>query len=554
VSKKGSSAPDPYATAAAQTQSNQQTAAYNAALNRTNQYTPYGNSVYTQSGKDSTGAPIWSNTITLAPEAQAQLDNQLKQNDALSNIGFGLADQATASLANPVSTSGLPSLQYGANGGAITTSAPSAGALQSGVATSPITGSIGNAGHVQGQIAPTTVSTTGAVSSSPVQGQLNTSGVSAIPSSNDYATQIKQAQDASYSAATRYLDPQYTNAQNDLDAKLANQGVVQGSDAYNRAQTQFSNQKTQAYGAAQDSAVAAGNALQNQLFTQGLNANAQGMANAEAAGNFANSAQGQGFNQGLANANLANSLQSQQFTQNQAQATLANSAQAQRYGQASNNATFQNAAQQQQYEQGLGNASLANSAQAQQYSQGLSSAQFANTAQQQQYSQAAQNAALNNSTQAQALQQQAYLATLPLNELNALRSGTQITNPTFTTAPTSTAAGTDISGDIYKSYQLDQANSNNFFSGLASLGSSALGAAGQAGGFAALFSDRRLKRRVRRAGRTPVLRLPVYEYEYVWAPGERHAGVMADEAVRVIPHAVLRHPSGYRMVDYRAVA
>ncbi|MGN6124693.1 MAG: hypothetical protein ACTHOJ_17250, partial [Sphingomonas oligoaromativorans] len=270
---KGSSAPDPYQTAAAQTQSNEQTAAYNAALNRTSQYTPYGNSIYKQTGVDSTGAPTWSNTITLTPEAQKQLDNQLAQNDQLSSIGFGLADQAQNSLANPITSANVPALQYGAN----------AGQIQTG---------------------------------------LDTSGVPALPNSGDFAAAQKQAQDAAYNAAKGYLDPQYQNAQSDLDSKLANQGIVQGSDAYNRAQTELGNQRTQAYNQAMDSAIQTGNAEQNTLFGQGVAANQAGMSNAEAAGSFANSAQGQQYQQSYNNAALNNATAAQSLQQQENLATL----------------------------------------------------------------------------------------------------------------------------------------------------------------------------------------------------------------------------------------
>lgn len=360
---KSQSAPDPYQTAAAQTQSNQQTAAYNAALNRVSQYTPYGNSVFSQTGVDSTGAPIYRNDITLAPEAQAQLDNQLKQNDQLSQIGFGLADQAQASLKNPVTMDGIPGLQYSANGG-------------------PISSQIRSGG--------------------PLVYNLNTAGVPDLPNSNDYGAQVQQAQDAAYRSQTQYLDPQFKNAQSDLNSQLANQGVVQGSDAWSRAQTQLGNQKQQAYQSAQDAAVAAGNAEQSTLFNQAINANQAGMNNAAVEGNFANNAQ------------------NQQYTQN------------------ANDATF------------------------------------ANTAQQQQFAQNQSNANLNNSTAQTALSLRAYLASLPLNQLSALRTGTQIQNPTFTQAPQSNAAGTDISGDIYKSYQLNQANNNNLMNGLFGLGTAAI--------------------------------------------------------------------------------
>lgn len=45
--------------------------------------------------------------------------------------------------------------------------------------------------------------------------------------------------------------------------------------------------------------------------------------------------------------------------------------------------------------------------------------------------------------------------------------------------------------------------------------------------------------------------LPVYSYRYLWdPPGTRRVGVMADEVAKVLPAAVLMHPSGWEMVDY----
>lgn len=424
---KSSSAPDPYATAAAQTQSNEQTAAYNAALNRTSQYTPYGNSVYTQTGKDSTGAPTWSNTITLTPQAQQQLDNQLKQNNQLSNIGFGLADQAQSTLGTPN---------------------PTAGPLTSNVSGGPLQYSLSNIGNIQNG--------------------LNTSGVPNLPNSNDYASQIQQAQDAAYKGQTQYLDPQFAQQQSDLTSQLANQGVQAGSNAYNQAQNLFGLQKQEAYGNAANNAVQTGNALQNQLFTQGINANQAGMSNAALAGNFANNAQQQAYGQAYQNAGLYNSAQGQAYSQGQ------------------------------------------------------------------------QNAALNNSTQAQALQQAAYLKTLPLNELNALRSGTQIQNPTFSTAPSATAGQANVEGDVYNSAQMQNNASNNFLNGLFGLGSAAIFA-----------SDRRLKRDIKRIGETRS-GLPLYEYRYLWSDRIR-VGVIAQDLLKLKPEAVVRTPSGFMAVNYAAI-
>lgn len=80
------------------------------------------------------------------------------------------------------------------------------------------------------------------------------------------------------------------------------------------------------------------------------------------------------------------------------------------------------------------------------------------------------------------------------------------------------------------------------------------GAAGAGGSLASMLpmlaiSDRRLKSEVKRVGTTKH-HLPVYEYTLF---GKRERGVMADEAARVMPSAVVTGPHGYKMVDYGAL-
>ena len=94
--------------------------------------------------------------------------------------------------------------------------------------------------------------------------------------------------------------------------------------------------------------------------------------------------------------------------------------------------------------------------------------------------------AINSSPQtlqlAQALRNQ------PLNELNALRTGSQVTNPTFTPVPQqATTAGADLLGaangqyqNKLNSYNASQANSGNLLGGLFSLGGAIAG--GSSGG------------------------------------------------------------------------
>lgn len=87
----------------------------------------------------------------------------------------------------------------------------------------------------------------------------------------------QQAIDSMYHQQTALLDPQYQEQQRALQSQLANQGVVQGSQAYNQAMDSYARQRDYAYGNARDSSINQGNSLANQLFNQNLSAHQTGM-------------------------------------------------------------------------------------------------------------------------------------------------------------------------------------------------------------------------------------------------------------------------------------
>lgn len=100
---------------------------------------------------------------------------------------------------------------------------------------------------------------------------------------------------------------------------------------------------------------------------------------------------------------------------------------------------------------------------------------------------------LGQSARERALQEQSFLRNEPLNTLNAVRTGAQVTNPTFTPVPQQqTVAGPNLLGAAQAQYQgqlgaynAEQAGNNNFMGGLFSLGGAVLGSpwAGKAMGF-----------------------------------------------------------------------
>jgi hypothetical protein len=191
---------------------------------------------------------------------------------------------------------------------------------------------------------------------------------------------------------------------------------------------------------------------------------------------------------------------------------------------------FQNAAQAQGFgqEQSAGNQNFQQdlTANAQNYNQGMQGANYANALRQQQ------------------IAEQAQQRNMPLNELNALLSGTQVgqlQTPDFNASQS--AGGVDYSGAAgqqynaaMNAYSAQQAQKQGLMSGLTGL----------AGAGMMAFSDRRLKSNIVRVGTHP-LGIGIFDYDIF---GRRERGVMAQDLVRVAPQHVHIHPSGYFVVDY----
>ena len=151
---------------------------------------------------------------------------------------------------------------------------------------------------------------------------------------------------------------------------------------------------------------------------------------------------------------------------------------------------------------------------------------------------------------------------MPLNTLSALRSGSQVQNPTFQNAPQqATTSGADVLGASQMGYNAQMGGFNaanaaqsNFNSGLMGLGGT-LGAAA----LMAPASDIRMKENIEKVGKM-ANGLNVYTYEYKpefrddpFAGHGKHIGVMAQEVEEIMPKAVITRPDGYKMVNYGAL-
>jgi hypothetical protein len=108
------------------------------------------------------------------------------------------------------------------------------------------------------------------------------------------------------------------------------------------------------------------------------------------------------------------------------------------------------------------------------------------------------------------------------------------------------AYGQQFQGEVQRNIAQGQIRSQLFGEGV--------GAAGAAiGGVAMMMSDERTKADVEKVGEVEK-GLGLYEYRYKWdRPGTKRRGVMAQEAKRVRPEAVVNLPGGRMAVDYARI-
>jgi hypothetical protein len=331
-----------------------------------------------------------------------------------------------------------------------------------------------------------------------LQTSLDFGGVQDVAGSGQ---QRQRAEDAIYQSATSRLDPQWQQRQQSMESDLANRGISQNSEAYTRAMEDFNRQRTDAYQQAQMGAITGGGAEAQRNYGMDIGLRQQQVGEIGQQGAFTNQALGQGFGFG------------QQARQGQL------SAQQAAYGQGLQGAQFGLGQQQQAFGQ-------QQQAGAQNFQQQLQAAQFQNQQRQQQLT--------------EAMQQRGF----SLNEINAIISGQQVGTPQFAGYnQAGTVQGPDYSGAAQQQYGAAQQQFQNQQAGINGL----LGAGAQIGSAAFMFSDRRVKRIVRRLGKH-ARGFGIYAFRYVGERGLR-VGVIAQEVRRVAPELV-RSVNGVLQVDY----
>jgi len=519
--------PDYAAAATAQGAANKETALLQGYLNNPNVSGPLG-------GQTVTFDPITNQpTITqnLTKTAQNTLDAQQRVQQGLASLGETGLTTASDIIAKPFKYTGPSTITALPDSGKIT-GAPNL--FSYGTASSIAGDKFGSA--TGGVTAPTlqkTIENIGKINNDLKATDYlasNKLDVSKLP------TMPVNVGTTGQQAILARLAPQLERQQKFTAQNLANQGLVAGGEAYKNAMLDQSQQQNDLLTQAALQGINLDTAANQQAFNQALasgqygnTGTQQNFGNALATQQAQNAAQGQGFNQQLQSGQFGNEAQLASFGANLQNQQAANQAIAQNFGQGMAASNAANAAIQQNQNAAQLQQQLANAAQLQQYNENLGGAQFGN------------NAAN------QSLQTQLALRNQPLNEITGLMSGSQLQMPQFqgysptniTPAPIFAGQQAQGAADMQR-YGIQQSGANATTSGLFSLAGAAAGAP------TGSFSDRKLKSNIERIG-THKLGIGLYEYDIL---GERQQGVMADEVEKVMPEAVLMHPSGYKMVNY----
>ncbi|GEC30474.1 hypothetical protein N181_10035 [Sinorhizobium fredii USDA 205] len=212
---------------------------------------------------------------------------------------------------------------------------------------------------------------------------------------------------------------------------------------------------------------------------------------------------------------------------------------------ANQKASFENAAQAQGYAQALQNADFGNSAKQQMHQNGQSATAANNALQDQSFN--ARQAQINaeNTARANHLNEQYALRNQPINEISALLSGAQVTNPNFVPTQGQSIQPVDYAGLVQQNYQNQMSAYNARQQGGGNLLGNVLGM------FEKIpLSDRRAKKNIEKVGRLKGHNLYEFNYRGEQGRGPKHIGVMAQEVEKTRPDAVSRGPDGLRRVDY----
>lgn len=262
-------APDPYVTAAAQSQANDAAvkAAYKYASIDTN--APWGSTAYT---RDSEGMPI-AQVTTLGPNEQQYYNTSGALTNALAGKASTLANYIPT---NQLSFAGLPQSISGLDYGSLS-----------------------------------------GISDPSLRMSYNTSGLPNLPGINDFSADRQAVTDAVYNRQKSLLDPELKTQRDQLRQGLADRGITEGSELYNKEWDRLDRSQGETLSRLSDQATLAGSNEQSRLFGLSQSARNQLLGERSNLASFENTSATQLFA-------LQQQLRAQGLSEQQVNAQMAN--------------------------------------------------------------------------------------------------------------------------------------------------------------------------------------------------------------------------------------
>lgn len=564
---KGSApkAPDYVGAANAQAEASKEVTNIQNFANRPTINTPYGSESWSNQASidPATGQRVtsWTQNTTLAPGLQAALDAQVGTQLGRSNLANDFMGRVANEYSQPFDYQNLPQMaQMGGAPSLYTGLADYAQGLSTGVnsRSGDVVGGFGFGGPQMGvqdyglntQFDPMQGGLARNVQQQNIQRQLNMGDNPALPQfDSSYRDSVAQS-------LIERMMPVHDRQRNEIETQLANSGYTVGSEGYTRALADMQGRQAAERYNALDTA---GNEAQ-RLYGMQMGSRQQAFNEDMGMGQFANSAANQAFQQGLGANQFQNQATGQAYQQAMGAQQAGNQALGQQFGQGLQAGQFGNQAQNQLYQQMMGQANLANQANAQAFQQDLAANQFGNQslgqaaaldqsrmgamnqAMGQQFGMNQQFANQQNQLRQQAIAEQMQRRGMSLNEMNALLSGQQVNMPQM---PNFVQAGRSETPDILGATQMGYNAQMDAYNAKQAQFGQLLNAGTQLGS-AFMFSDRRLKRDLKRVG-THAIGVGIYDYTMLGFP---QRGVIAQEVQKVRPDLVARHANGYLTVNY----
>ncbi len=258
--------PDPQVVASTQGQLNRENIMDMARVNRPNMNSPFGTSTWTtEDGLN------YTNNQTYDPRI---LDNYWKQ----VGLESGMLDSADKMRANVMGN------LFNGPGGSYRAFDPQ---------------------HIPGMV--------DSINTNQVIGDVDLSGLSALPGQDDFGGERQRVEDAMYGRSSARLDPEWQSRKAALESDLMNQGFARGSEGYNSAMGDYERQREAAYAGARNDAVMGGGQEQSRMFGDALAARQQGAGEQFQRAGFYNQAAGQDYDQRFTSGQFQNANRAQRF-------------------------------------------------------------------------------------------------------------------------------------------------------------------------------------------------------------------------------------------------